>query len=116
MGATFSTQLPLLAIRVVITADVSASYNYTTTRSLRIVDVMGYKNAVAGGAGDTLQVLNVAAAISDVVVLNVAANTVFRALEVNQTNAPIASGGTLRITMVQVTNTGCEAVVQCLAG
>jgi len=62
---------------------------------IRVLDAWAVKTAGNGAAGDTVQLFNGGAAISDIMVLNVVDTTVVRVATINDANHRVAGGGTL---------------------
>lgn len=115
MAATFDAPTPLLILRATVTNTNPGAFEaFTTTRGLRVVDVVGNKGLVAGGAGDTILVGNAANAISDAMVLNIVANTMFRAASIDTDFSAVAAAGTVRVTVAFNTNNGCWANIYCV--
>ena len=115
MAATFDSPVPLVVLRATVTnTNPGAFTEFTTTRGLRVVDVVGNKGLAAGGIGDTLLVGSGANAITDVMVLNVAANVSFRAASINTAFSSVASGGAVRVTVAFNTDNGSWANIYCV--
>jgi len=112
MGATFTSDAPTEALTIYaqITDAATASYDYTLTRGLRVYDA--FINKTGGGTGvavNTVQILSTAAAVTDAVSINGAAdNAMLRATQINDANNSIITGGILRVT---VTKAGGDAQV-----
>ena len=87
-----------------------------TYGKVQVTDVVFVKTGLTGGASDTVQVKGgataaAAAAISDAMSTNtIAANTVVRNAQVNQTNCVIPAGGVLQV-VGTVTTTGVGGIV-----
>jgi len=113
MAATFNAATELLVIQAALTSAAGASYDYTPTRGIRVVDLVGYKTAGNAGAGDNVQVLETANAITENIALG-NDTIVFRATTITTANADVAAGGTLRITTQFNTDNAFEAFVLCL--
>ena len=112
--AVFCAAVPVLTMRFTATADAAAT-DFTTTRALRVFDATAIKTAALGNAGDTVQVLNAANAITNAIALNAADATVVRAGTINDANNRIAAAGTLRITTVEGgVNCACELYIHCV--
>ena len=115
MPAVFNAPTAMVVLRASVSnTNPGAFAEFTATRALRVIDVVGNKNQNAGGAGDTLLVGNGAAAITNAMVLNVAANISFRAASVDTATARVASGGSVRVTVAFNTNNGCVANIYCV--
>lgn len=63
--------------------------------NIRVIRVWGIKTAGAGAAGDTVQLMNGGAAISDAISLNVADQTVVNATTIDDAQYRVAGGGLL---------------------
>lgn len=101
-------------IPVLIYVDVpdgaTGDIDVTLAHKLRVLDVLVQKKVAAGGASDTIQLKNGSNAISDALDINVADNVMVRAATLDDAQADIASGGTLRVTRTKVS----AADVACL--
>lgn len=76
---------------------VTANTDVIVTHKIRVIDVW-VVNLAAGTASDTIEVLNGAAAITDVMNASGADTIVTRAANINDANHEIAASGTLRVT------------------
>ncbi len=115
MAATFDATVPMLVVRSTVTnTNPGSNASLTTTRGLKVIDVVGNKGLVGGGAGDTILVGNAANAITDAMVLNIAANTSFRAASIDTAFSTVAAGGAIRVTVAFNTDNGCWANVYCV--
>lgn len=104
-----------LAVAAGATGDVDFTLSSGTFTSVFIMDVLVIKTDANGGAGDTLQIQTGAgAAISDAISLNVNDTDIARASQINDANATIAAGGTLRVRRTQVTNCASRVYVHCM--
>ena len=83
--------------------------DFAITHGIDVIDVWCRKNGVPGGV-DTLQVQTAAGAanVTDVMDMNVVANTVVRAGALLGANTLFANGATIRFNRVQATNVGCR--------
>jgi hypothetical protein len=101
---------PLMLFRIV-TAGTAAgeSIDVTMTHAIRVLSFWAV-NAAIGGAGDTVQLLNGANAISNALDMNTADRTVTRAGTIDETYHEIAAAGTLRITEANGAN---NQIVDC---
>ena len=89
---------PLMLFRIVTTGAAGGeTINVTMTHAVRVLDFW-VVNAAAGGAADTIQLLNSANAITDALDTNKADETITRATTIDETYHEIAAAGTLRIT------------------
>jgi hypothetical protein len=71
---------------------------------IRVIDAWCV-NTATPGAGDTIQVLNSASAITNAIDINVGGDTAInRAGQINDANQEISKGGTLRITGASAAN------------
>jgi hypothetical protein len=77
----------------------------------RIINAWAVKTAGNGGAGDTVTVQNGANAITDAMSLNCVDTTIVRAGTINDANAEIAAGGTLRVAANDATDPRCTVYV-----
>lgn len=96
--------LPLHPSKELIIADAGGNTDFTmpsaSTYRLHAVDVI--KTGGAGGVGDSIQVFNGAAAVSDVISLNgLNAGDLAYAVFLDAVNGVFAAGGTLRVTAVK---------------
>lgn len=79
---------------------------------MEVLDVIVQKRAGAGAAGNTAQVKNTAAAITDAVDTNDADNVLSRPLTIDDANSTVLAGGTLRVTNTKVGgNSACLVTV-----
>jgi len=87
------------------------AYTVPAGKTLRVLDAVAYKTSTAGGAADTVQLKNVATAITDAISLNVADKT--RAVPTTWDDAQynIAAGTALNCVTVQGTTDACCYVV-----
>ena len=92
-------------------ADGAGSTDVTLTHATRVIDVRVVKTATAGGAGDTIQVLNSTNAITDAIVLNVSDKVTARAGTIDDAFHEIAASGILRCTAANNTNNACTVYV-----
>jgi hypothetical protein len=82
---------------IAVTGGATASYDVVLTNKTVVTDVWVQFNG-AGAAGDTIQVLNTAAAITNAMDGNQLDTAIVRAANINDANATINAGGTLRVT------------------
>lgn len=81
------------------------------THKIRVIDVI-VVNAAVGGAADTITVKNGATAITDAIDTNKADKTVTRAGTIDDAQASISAGGTLRVTKADGANDpNCDVFV-----
>lgn len=80
----------------------------------RIIDVWLVKTGGAGGASDTIQVLETGNAITNAMDINVADQTIVRASTIDDAEWEIPAGGTLRVTRTKVSaaNVACTVFVK----
>jgi hypothetical protein len=88
--------LPL--IFAVAIAGGAAAKNVTMTHKVRVLDAWAQHTGGAGEANDTITVGNAGNAISDAMDWSGADNVIVRAGEINDANATINAGGSLRVT------------------
>lgn len=100
-----------LEIRVIIDADASGGFSFTTTRPLTIVDAIVVATAASGGG--TLQVSSGGNNITDAIACAVI-GTIDRAATIDSTYATLASGATLTVTAAAAANRG-EITLICHA-
>ena len=100
--------------RVTVADGSTGNVDVTLTHKTLITDVHVIKTAGAGGASDTLQVLNSSNAITDAMSINVSDQVVVRAGTINDAYQTIAAGGTLRCTRTKASaaNVACVVIVQ----
>jgi len=118
MAGTFNAPTETLAIRVIAADGATGGnvdFDFTTTRTLQVVDAVLIKTAANGAAAHTVQILSTAAAISDAMSLNIVDTTVARPAVLTDANARIAIGGTLRLALVDggAGNTAFDGYVLC---
>ena len=118
MAATFNSPTPLLVLRVGVTNDATAQYDYTLTRGLTVLDASINKNAVNAAAVNTVQLQTAAGAanITNAINGNVNAAILVRAGVVDDLSSTIASGGTLRCSVVRAGgDAGYDVNIYCIA-
>lgn len=79
-----------------------------------IVDVTVIKTAGAGGASDTVQVLNAGVAVTDAIDMNVADKVVKRAATIDDASNVISDAGVITITNTKASaaNTACRVYIE----
>ncbi|ANS05349.1 hypothetical protein [uncultured Mediterranean phage] len=84
--------------------------------NFKVTDVTVVKTGGAGGANDTVGVLNNTDAITDAIDINAVDTTIVRATTIDDAFATIAAGGTLRVAVVNLggANVACEVYVHGL--
>lgn len=81
--------------------DAAGNTDVVIDDKFEVFEIVVKKTSGAGGAGDTVQIVNSGVGdISDAISLNVAQHAVARCATINQTNSVIAAAGTLRATIV----------------
>ena len=97
--ADINTEGGIVVLHRINAVALTGNVDVVLTHKTRVVDAWAIQTA-AGGAGDTIQFLNGATAITNALDLNVAEQTVVRAttIENNLGAHEIAAGGTLRVT------------------
>jgi hypothetical protein len=103
-------------IPVILTFDLAdaatATYSYVIKHKFEITNVEVQKRSTAGGASDTVQVLNGTDAVTNAMSLNIADKAVVRWGTIDDAYSTIAAGGTLAITLTKAsTNVACMVVV-----
>ena len=101
-------------IPVIHKVPVSAAGDTTIalTHKTLITDVWCVKTSAGSAGGDTITIKNVATAITDVMVLNVADKIIVRALEIDDAQDTIAAGANLVITAAEVGAVDCVVYIQ----
>jgi len=114
-GADNNTEgTPLLVFEV--DSPAATTTNVTVTNGIRVIDVLGHKNA-AGGGGETLQTLNAGNAITGTLDINVANNAFIRLAAdtaqntIDDAQQEIAPAGTLRETTVGAVTSAADIYV-----
>lgn len=79
----------------------AGNVDVTVQDEFEVVDIVTRKSGGAGGAGDTVQLLKSANAVSNAISLNAAVGTIARAGTLDATYATFSAGDTLRLTKVQ---------------
>lgn len=99
--------------RIDVPAGVTGNVDTTLTHKTRVVDAWLVKTAAAGGGAGTIQVKNGASAITDAMSIDVNDQAIARAASIDDAQAEIAAGGTLRITRTRTasTNEACTVYV-----
>ena len=110
--------IPLL-FRVDVADGASGDVDVVSTHRVRVIDAWLVKTANASSAhANTMQVANAANAITNAMSLNnVADTTIVRAAAINDANAEIAAGGTLRVIRVRADpagQVGCTVYVSAI--
>lgn len=83
--------------------------------SFRVIDVWAIKTAAAGGAANTVQVLNTAQAVSDAISINIADKAVARAAELDDAGWNFDEGDLLRVTRTKAGgNAACVVRIDCV--
>jgi len=107
---------PGIPVRMMVDVPDAATGNIDIVidKAMRVVDVKVVKTGGAGGASDTIQVLESTNAISDALDINVADQVIVRASTIDDANWDIAAAGTLRITRTKVSaaNVACKVFVE----
>jgi hypothetical protein len=115
MAVTYENPSQYLTIFAIV-ADGAGTEAFTPTRGLRVVDVIGYQIA-AGGAGDTIQVSNNGAAITNAISQNLGDTLVFRALTVDDTTQIVSAAGPLQVVVAAgAGSNACHLFITCVAG
>jgi hypothetical protein len=98
---------------VAIADGVTADKDITLTHKTEITRIEVIKTGAAGGASDTIQVKNVADAITDAMSINVADKIVVRPATIDDAFTVVAAGTVLRVTMTKASaaNTACRVLV-----
>ena len=82
------------------------------THKTRIVDAWAVKTGALGGAANTVQLFNGAAALTDAMSINIADQAIARAASIDDAQHEIAAGGTLKITRTKAGgNAACTVYV-----
>lgn len=89
--------IPLI-IPIAVAGGAAGNEDVVLAQKVRVIDVWAQHTGGAGEASDTLQLLNGADAISDAMSWAGADNALVRAASIDDANATVASGGTLRVT------------------
>lgn len=89
----------------------SADYDRVVADQFEVIDVLVQKRGGAGGAAGTVTVKNGANAISDAIDINDADVLLSRAASINDANSTIAAGGTLRVSIVDSSNSAVLVTV-----
>lgn len=102
--------------RITVPDGSTGNVDTTLSHKERVIDVHLVKTVNAGGASDTITVLNATNAITNAMSINVADKTVVRAGTIDDAYWEIAAGGTLRVTRTKASaaNVACEVFVHCL--
>lgn len=100
-----------LEIRVIIDADASGGFSFTTTRALTIVDVIVVATATVGGG--TLQVGDGTVAITDAIAC-ATTDAIDRAATIDSTYSTLGPGRTIEVTASSAAVRG-EATIICHA-
>lgn len=93
----------------------AASYTYTIPYAGRVANAWVCKNAVNGGAGDSVTILKGATAVCVVSAAVNAGKVSYQSdntVSSNATAAEFAAGQTMTITAAQATNVGCKLFIQ----
>ena len=99
-GTTGVSAIPSMPMMLTFTTAAGAetvSYTVPAGKTLRVLDVRGYKTAAAGGAGGTVTVKNAATAITDGINLNIADKAVFAAATYDDAQHQVAAGAALNV-------------------
>jgi hypothetical protein len=115
MAGVVQAPQKLLAVRLELTnGGGAANYDYTTTRRIEVLQVVGHKTQAAGLAGDTVTIRNAGNAITDAILVDntVPDQTVIMNTTLNIANATIASGGTLRAAVAGGGQEGCMLAIK----
>jgi len=102
--------------RIPVPDGVTGNVDVVVDHKIRVIDAWVVKTGGAGGAGDTIQVNNEAAAITNAMDINVADKKLVRAGEIDDAAHEIAAAGTLRVvrTKGSVANVACIVYVKAL--
>ena len=96
-------------------ADAAGSTDITVDEQFRVLGVTVVKTDGAGGAGDTVQILREANAITDAMSLNVPDQAAILPISLDDDRMTIPAAGTLRVTIVDgnagATDLACEVFV-----
>jgi hypothetical protein len=111
--ANTSPGLPVLH-RIDVPAGATGNVDTVLTYKTRVVEVWLVKKTAAGGGAGTIQVKNGASAITDLMSINVADQTVVRCTTIDDASHEIAQGGTLRITRTRTASADESCVVYIL--
>ncbi len=94
---------------------VTADYDVVMTQKFEVIAITVQKRAAAGAAANTVQVKKAAAAISDVMSINVADKLLVYPAEIDDAASTLNVGDTLRVSVVKVGgNAACLVCVQGL--
>jgi hypothetical protein len=104
--------LPVLH-RINIADGTTGDVDVVLTHKTLVTKIWLVKKAAAGGSSDTITVKNTATAISDAMSINVADKVVVNAGTIDDAQATISAGGTLRVTRTKASseNVACEVYV-----
>jgi hypothetical protein len=106
---------PHLVFIVKVLDVASADYDIVLDHAIEVFDVTVRKEGGAGGAANTVQVKSGANAITDVMSINTPDGSQIYPSTVDDANAEIASGGTLRVSVVKAGgNAACKVFISAV--
>ena len=100
--------------RVDVAAGVTGNVDVVLTHKTRVVEVWLVKTSAAGGGGGTIQAKNGANAITDTMSIDVADQTIVRAVTLDDAQHEIAAAGTLRVTRTRTGSSDESCIVYVL--
>ena len=118
VGATVddaTVGVPFVLEFTITSADLSDAYTVPVGKKLRVLDAKAVKIATAGGASDTVQVLNAANPITDAMSLNVSDKVIVRAGSIDDAFRDVAAAAALTVTGVEgTTDVDCIVTVTAM--
>ena len=103
------------ALQFLNTGAETQTYTVPAGKTLRVLDVWGYKSVALGNAGDSVQIKNAGTAITDAISLNIADNARFAAGTLDDAQQSVAAGAALTCVTLQAgVNATCRVTCLCV--